>query len=248
MPEAPKVSLIVTSHNQLRYSKLMYASLRKHTHYPYELVWADCISTDGTREWLNSEEHAETVKVFVPKMGIGETMNIGFGKCNPESKYIGDLDNDIILTEGWLTKLVSHLEKDEKIGACGASWNSPKFLKERYGFTPQNLEQKIQTFASQVANEQNGITEQAWINGSHTLYRRGALEAVGLWNPVFWMGEDKDIGIRITRAGWKCATAMDTWVYHFISRTTSETARTEPEWERRRIASHILLKKLYPGK
>lgn len=245
MAEAPKVSLIVTSHNQLKYSKLMYASLRKHTHHPYELVWVDCISTDGTREWLNSKEHMETVKVFVPRMGIGEAMNIGFSKCNPESKYIGDLDNDIILTDGWLTKLVSHLEKDEKISACSALWTSPKVLEKRNGFTPQNLEQKIQNFAHQVADKQKGIAERTWVNGCHTLYRRRALEAVGLWNPAFWICEDKDIGVRLTRAGWKCAVALDTWVYHFLSRTTSETVKTDPRWNKHLIESTLLMEKMY---
>jgi len=229
----PKVSLIVTSHNQIMYSQMMYSSLKKYTRYPYELVWVDCISTDGTREWLNSELHKETVKVFVPKIGIGEAMNIGFSKCSKESEYIGDLDNDLILTEGWLTRLIQHMEMDKKIAVCQALWS----LR---GKDPE----KIHEFARTIKNN-NGLKKMWWVNGSHTLFRRSALEQVGLWNPIYWMGEDKDIGIRLSNAGFKNVIALNTCVYHFQGRTTSVIEKTDPEWNKHRIESKRLLDKLY---
>jgi len=239
----PKVSLIVTSHNQIKYSKLMYASLKKYTHYPYELIWIDCVSTDGTREWLDSEIHKETVKVFVPKIGIGEAMNIGFSKCSTESKYIGDLDNDLILTEGWLKKLIKHMEMYEKIAAL--STLRAIDLEER--FVPKNinrLEEEIQAFSKKIG-KRSGVQNLGVTTGSHTIFRRIAIEQMGLWDSRFWMGEDSDIAVRLVRAGWKCRYAADTWVYHFKSATVSEIDKIDLEWRKRRIESRLLFRKLY---
>ena len=270
----PKVSLIVTSHNQIEYSKVMYASLREHTRYPFELVWVDCISTDGTREWLNSEIHKDTMKVFIPKMGIGEAMNIGFSKCSADSEYIGDLDNDLILTDGWLTRLINHVERDKKIAACQPLWQQninylwrvdkaytfrKRFLKYLTEFYKKKLEaflwrkvkklliknpNRIHSIAQEI-KDREGVKIVWWVNGSHTLYRRSALEQVGLWNPVFWMGEDKDIGIRLSTAGWKSAIALNTCIYHFQGKTTDRIDKTDPEWRKHRTESKLRLEELY---
>lgn len=232
-----KVSLIVMSHNRIKYSRMMYDSLLKYTDYPYELIWVDCISTDGTREWLNSKIHKNTKKVFIPKMGVGEAMNIAFNECSVESEYIGDLDNDIILTKGWLTRLIEHMENDKKIAACNTVWGLRGHRR--------NQPDRIHAYAKKIKNEK-GVAINWWVNGSHTLFRRSALEEVGLWNPVFWAGEDKDIGIRLTNAGWKCVVALNTCVYHFQGRTTRIIDKRDLDWAKHRGDSIALLKKLYP--
>lgn len=270
----PKVSLIVTSHNQIKYSKMMFASLRKYTSYLYELVWVDCISTDGTREWLNSAIHEDTVKVFVPKMGIGEAMNIGFSRCSTESEYIGDLDNDLILTDRWLTKLIKHMERDRKIAACQPLWQRNinnlgivcmvnPIRKRFFKAIPESFKKlgsrlfrkvnrklrrdnpnRIHSLAQEI-KDREGVMIVWWVNGSHTLYRRSALEQIGLWNPVFWMGEDKDIGIRLSRSGWKCIIALNTCIYHFQGKTTDRIEETDSEWQKHRVESRLLLIELY---
>lgn len=223
-----KVSLIVTSHNQLDYSKLMYDSLKQHTNYPYELIWVDCESTDGTREWLST---LGITPVFVRKMGIGEAMITGLSRCNPESEYIGDLDNDIILTNGWLKRLVKHMETDESLGACAAMSTKAWPLQGTIPFIPSkdNYKEDIQEFGREIA-EREGVCPVSWVNGSHTLLRHRAIEDVGLWNPFLWWGEDKDIGIRLNEAGWQTVYARDTWVYHFHQKTTNSL---DSEWHNR---------------
>lgn len=216
--EGPRVSLIITSHNQLKYSKITYDSLLKYTHYPYELVWVDYDSTDGTRDWLNSEIHKDTVKVFTSVGGIGAAMNIGFCACDPRSKYIGDFDNDLILTEEWLTRLIGYMENDPKLAMCAVS--SSRAIGGDVYFRPKDadsLEEEVQLFAHERRKSEEKFRKRSFTNGSHTLFRRTALEEVGLWSPILWGKEDLDIGLRLTGAGWKCGYAMDIWIYHFGS-------------------------------
>lgn len=235
----PRVSIIVLSHNALRYSKMMYESLRRCTHYPYELIWVDSASTDGTRGWLVS---LDGVKVFlVDRMGIGEAMLYGFAECDPESKYIGDLDNDLILTDGWLGRLVGHMEDNPRFGAL--SMKSTAAFRGTIHFSPseESFDEDIQAFARKIADENTGFARVSWVNGSHTLLRREAIEEIGLWDARLWMAEDKDLGLRLTEAGWRSAYANDTWVYHFHAKTTEGV---DPEWNKRRKESLSLCKRL----
>ena len=237
--ELPKVSIIVLSHNALRYSKMMYASLRRYTRHPYELIWVDSASTDGTKEWLNSLD--ETKVFFVGKMGIGEAMLYGLTKCDSESKYIGDLDNDLILTDGWLGRLVKHMEDNPEFGAIATK--STAAFRGTVSFKPSedNFDEDIQAFARKIVDENAGLARVSWVNGSHTLLRREAIEQVGLWDARLWMAEDKDLGLRLTEARWRSAYANNTWVYHFHARTTKGV---DPEWNKKRRESLALCKRL----
>lgn len=238
-----KVSLIVTSHNQLHYSKIMYESLRRYTHYPYELIWVDSASTDGTREWLKKLDNI--TPVLVGKMGVGEAMLNGFAKCDPESEYIGDFDNDLILTDGWLARLIIHMKENPEFGAIATK--SSAAYRGIIRFTPdkKRFNESIQAFARKIADQSTGLMRVDWVNGSHTLYRRKAIEQVGLWDPRLWRGEDKDISIRLNRKGWRTAYANNTWVYHFLGRTTKQIDKQDADWRKHREESIRLLKQLY---
>lgn len=250
-----KVSLIVTTHNQLQYSKIMFESLTKYTCHPYELVWVDTLSTDGTREWLKSPIHKKTIKVLLnQRTGLGQAMNRGFRECDPESKYIGDLDNDLILTENWLTKMVNHMEANPKVAALTMVSTTRNKGVMPYAFNYRNLElvkQQVRDFSRKLNKQyklgkQTGIKITRWCNGCHTLFRREALEQVNLWNPELWIGEDKDIVRRLGCKGWNCAIALNVWVYHFQGRTFKKIRREDPEWYEHMLESGRLLDKLYP--
>lgn len=239
MIQMEKVSIIVLSHNALHYSKKMYASLRRYTHYPYELIWVDSVSTDGTRDWLNSLNEIKVL--LVGSMGIGEAMLRGFAVCDLESKYIGDLDNDLILTNGWLERLVKHMEDNPELGAIAAKSTAAHHGTISFKPSENSFNEDIQTFAKKIADEGTGLSIVDWVNGSHTLLRRKAIEQIGLWDSRLWMAEDKDIGLRLAEAGWKNAYANDTWVYHFHERTTRNV---DPAWNKRRQRSRALCNRL----
>ena len=237
--ELPKVSIIVLSHNALHYSKMMYASLRRYTHYPYELVWVDSVSTDGTRDWLKSLDEVKVL--FVGTMGIGEAMIHGLAECDLESKYIGDIDNDLILTDGWLGRLVKHMEDNPEFGAIAAK--STAAYRGTIDFKPSKdaFNEDIQAFAKKIADEDTNLAVVDWVNGSHTLLRRKAIEQVGLWDSRLWTAEDKDIGLRLAEAGWRNAYANNTWVYHFHLKTVEGL---DPAWRKRQRRSNALCDRL----
>jgi len=221
---------------------MTYESLRSYTHYPYELIWVDSASTDGTREWLDSPQ--DIIPVFVGKIGVGAAMLEGFAKCDPESKYIGDLDNDIILTDGWLTRLVMHMEKNSELASIGCRTQLKSIPPYGFKFNEKTFKEDIQAFAHKIAKEMSGIKLISYVNGCHTLYRRKAIEEIGLWDSRFFFSEDKDLGLRLRQVGWRAALANDIWIYHFQGITGRAIKRTDPELQKKLRASHLLCKQL----
>lgn len=238
----PKVSLIVTSHNQLRHSRMMYESLVQCTHYPHELVWVDSASVDGTREWLSSLD--DIIPVFVDNIGVGAAMLEGFARCVPDSKYIGDLDNDIILTDGWLARLVEHLEENPELASISCRTQLKSIGPYGFDFHEESFMEDIQAFGRKIVGSETGIKLLSYVNGCHSLFRRSAIEGVGLWDSRFWFSEDKDIGLRLKKVGWKAALANDAWVYHFQGTTGRAIEHSEPELQAKLRASHFLCKQL----
>jgi len=119
------VSIIMLTWNALEYTQKCIRSIQDYTHYPYEVVFVDNGSSDGTVEYLR-----KIVKEHPNYKLIDNQENKGFAAGNNQGvklasgKYIMLLNNDVLVSEGWLENLVESLERDEKIGMVGPITNS----------------------------------------------------------------------------------------------------------------------------
>ncbi len=120
------ISIIVLTFNQLETTKQCVDSLIKYTQNPYELIFVDNGSTDGTKKWI--EEFGRLHTDFNCRT-IFNKKNLGFAKANNQgiriakSDHIVLLNNDTILTEGWLSGLINCAESDPQIGLVGPMTN-----------------------------------------------------------------------------------------------------------------------------
>ena len=122
----PKVSVIVLTYNNLRFTRACLKSLEVNTCYPdWELVLVDNASTDGSRDYL--AEYAQG-KPWVQL--VQNDRNFGFAAGNNRGletatgDYLVVLNNDTYVTRGWLLDLVRHLKKDPQLGLIGAVTNN----------------------------------------------------------------------------------------------------------------------------
>jgi glycosyltransferase involved in cell wall biosynthesis len=102
-------SIIVPCWNQLAFTRQCVAALRQHTRPPWELLVIDNGSTDGTRDYLAGVQDASPVPVTV----IANSTNLGFpaainlGLQHARGEYLVLLNNDVVVTEGWLDQLIA---------------------------------------------------------------------------------------------------------------------------------------------
>ncbi|MFA5359663.1 MAG: glycosyltransferase family 2 protein [Patescibacteria group bacterium] len=178
-----------------------------------------------------SEESTRYLKEIVPEAEIIRNKdNDGFAKGNNDVikkaleqgfDYIALFNMDTVLEQDCLRKMVEAIESEKKIGAVQARLmlyenknkinslgNITHFLG--FGYSDGYGEE----YKSPQPPLLKGV-EICYPSGAAVLFKREALEKVGLFDEEFWMyNEDQDLGWRIWLAGFKCVLAPEAVVYH----------------------------------
>jgi GT2 family glycosyltransferase len=218
-------SIIVPCWDQLSFTRLCLKALFRHTRRPFELVAVDNGSNDGTGTYLAGVADAAPVPVTVlsnpTNRGFPAAINQGLKAARGE--YLVLLNNDAVVTDGWLDQLVAlaRAEVDAPIGLVGpmSNYATPPQLVEGVPYT--DLEQ-MQAFARRWREEHRGQWLTAGkLSGFCLLLKRAVYEAVGGLDEQFGLGffDDDDLAERARRAGFALAVAHDLFVHHFGSRT-----------------------------
>jgi cellulose synthase/poly-beta-1,6-N-acetylglucosamine synthase-like glycosyltransferase len=100
----PKISVIVLCYNQLDYTRKCVESILRVTAYPnYELVLVDNASTDSTAIYIAEVAAThQNVKIVLNKTNRGFAGGNNDGIAVSEGDYLVLLNNDTIVTRGWL--------------------------------------------------------------------------------------------------------------------------------------------------
>ncbi len=182
---------------------------------PFELIFVDNASSDGTPEYLSTVPQAQVV---------ANAENRGFaGGCNQglqlaQGDYLVLLNPDTVVTKGWLRRLIAHAERFPDVGAVGPMSNHTGEL-QLDALAEAEFEDlaQMQVYAQRVAADHRG---KAWefhrVAGFCVLLKREVVERVGNLDEQFGIGffEDDDYSKRIRKAGYRLLIAGDVFVYH----------------------------------
>lgn len=217
----PKISIIVLTYNNLNINKLCIDSLLDKTAYPnYELIIVDNNSVDGTKEYLlELSEKISNIKVILNENNIGFAAGNNAGIREADGEYIVLLNNDTIVTRGWLTALSKHMENDNRIGMCGPVTNSigneAEIIVNYHSMS--ELERFSYDYTSKYLNEEyNGINVLALFC---TMIRREVINACGYLDETYGIGmfEDDDYAEAVKAKGYALIIAEDAFIHHFGS-------------------------------
>jgi glycosyltransferase involved in cell wall biosynthesis len=109
----PRVSILFTSYNHLKYAPVAWQSILDQTFQDYEIIAIDDGSTDGTREWLSAQENA-TIIFNKENLGTYGTLNVGLAAASGE--YIAIFNDDDVWLPTKLEKQVAMLDANPNIG------------------------------------------------------------------------------------------------------------------------------------
>lgn len=219
------VSIVVPCFNGLRFTRRCIDSLLRYTSYPFELVVIDNGSHDGTKDFFR--DLSKTVAgrssslvgcTFIDNSnnrGVAAAVNQGIRKTR--SAFVCYLNSDIIVTAGWLERLVFHASADKKIGVVGCCTN---LADENCSAQPDMRE--IQRIAAAMAlSRDRAYSPAAFVHGFCMLIKREVIDTVGLFDERFYpcAFEDLDYCLRTLKSGYKLITALDVFLYHFSGRS-----------------------------
>ncbi|WP_240666550.1 glycosyltransferase family 2 protein [Longirhabdus pacifica] len=210
----PTASIIVLSRNGLDYTKQCVESIYQHTDVPFECIFVDNGSTDGTVNFLNTLDHA-TVIANEENKGFAGGNNQGMKQACGD--YIVLLNNDTIVTPHWLSRLIAWLENDKSIGIVGPRSNNV-YSAQRVPTVPYSSQDDMHAFAAQWHEERKGkgfIPHK--LIGHCMVFSAALMEAVGGLDERFFPGnyEDDDLCLRVNIYGKKLWVADDVFIHHY---------------------------------
>ena len=111
-----QISIITVGMNHLSYLKSMLASIygENQPKTPFEMIYVDNCSTDGSVEYIKANYPQVKVIVNTEPLGFGENNNKGVFAST--GKYIAIINPDIVMHPGSLDKLFDFAESHPDVG------------------------------------------------------------------------------------------------------------------------------------
>jgi GT2 family glycosyltransferase len=114
-----EISFITPLFNCIEYTREFLQSLAGTApKKPYEIILVDDLSTDGTREFLQNLADPPH-RVFLNQTNQGFAKSSNLGARHAKGKYLCFLNNDLVLTPGWLDPMYELVRSRPDIGAVG---------------------------------------------------------------------------------------------------------------------------------
>ena len=197
----------------------------------------DNCSTDGTVELVGRE--------FPDVELIAADRNLGFAAANNfairrgSAPYVLALNPDTRVTAGALDRMLALMESDDSIGIAGCrleledgtfdhaarrSFPTPLSALGHFAGVGRSERAPARLAAYRAPSVVRGPVDA--VNGAFMLFRRRALEEVGLFDEGYWMYmEDLDICYRFAQSGWTTWYEPDATVVHVKAGTSGRFRR-----------------------
>ena len=217
--DTPLVSIVIPCYNQINYTYQCLISIKENTDFqktPYEVIIADDVSTDATRE----------IGFYADNLVIARNReNMGFLKnCNQaaeiaKGKYIFFLNNDTKVNAGWLESLVSLIESDDSIGMVGSKLVYPDGrLQEAGGIIwSDGSGWNYGRLQDPEEPEYNYVKEVDYISGAAIMIRTDLWKEIGGFDerfaPAYY--EDTDLAFEVRKHGKKVVFQPKSVITHF---------------------------------
>jgi GT2 family glycosyltransferase len=242
----PLVSILMLSWNAPEYTKLALESIRAHTRAPYEVVIVDNGSGPETTDWLRTLEDVRVV-YNATNRGFAGGSNQAIAAARGE--YVVLLNNDTVVTEGWLDGLLDAFRRVPALGVSAVRSNRVAGVQ----MVPDVPYRDIDGMHAYAAERRRAYRRQGFVIdraiGLCLCVPRAVIDEVGGIDERFGVGnfEDDDFCLRVRAAGYRIYVCDDVFIHHFGSKTFAANkidyrATMSENWEK--FAAKWSLKKL----
>ena len=214
-----KASIIIVTYNNLDYTRLNIENILNNTLYPnYEIIIVDNSSHAELVDYLQEIEtkHAHINVIFnTDNLGFAAANNIGLEQTQ-DSEYIVLLNDDVVVTKGWLSGLIRYLQRPD-VGLVGPVTNATGNEAQIPVPYKDDLEAMSAFAAQYTAAHHDAFLELDMLAMYCLGMRRNVYEEIGPLDTRFGVGmfEDDDYSMRVKTKGYKIICTEAVFVHHF---------------------------------
>ena len=206
--------IVIAVWNLKEYTKNCIESIIKNTEYPYRLIVTDNGSEVETKEYLESLKNDPRLKthdytLIRNEKNFGATKALNQGLELSKGKYAMILNNDTLVTKGWLTEMVKVAELSDEIGIVNPNSNN---LGNRVPWW-----MSIDRYAEKLMKRYKGqYMEMATAVGFCYMVKREVVNKIGILSEEYGLGnfEETEYSIRAARIGYKSVFSLGSYVWH----------------------------------
>jgi GT2 family glycosyltransferase len=204
-------SIIIPVHNQHEMTKACVESIQAHTNR-YEIIIVDNGSAPGII-WQDIEIGNDDI-IFSNAENLGFPKAVNQGIKMAHGDVIVVMNNDVIVTEGWLDILRGHMDKFDMVGPCTNSVSGPQqVLIDNY----KTLDEMHRAAASNREKNEGKSFPYHRLVFFCVAIKREVVDTIGSLDEIYTPGnfEDDDYCMSAIASGFKLGIARDCFVHHF---------------------------------
>ena len=221
--------IIIPIWNQWSLTRACIASVYEKTGIPFRLILIDNGSEEEGRKGLEemARDPSRDVLLLRNEENLGYVKAVNQGLAASSAPYVCLLNNDVVVTEGWLEKMMRFAAGHPEAGLVNCLMNENPGAK-----MPSDLEE----FARARVEPENSWMELDHCTGTCLLIKREVIEKIGYLDEQFALGqwEDNDYSRRAQKAGYRCFRVLDTYIWHHVSASFQRHPRWKEGEERNR--------------
>ncbi len=217
-PQRPLVSIVTLSWNAPEYTRMALDSIRRFTTDPYEVIIVDNGSDSRTTDWLKT---LVDVRVIFNETNRGYAGGNNQGIQAAQGEYVVLLNNDVVVTEGWLDGLLEPFARSSRIGVTAPRSNRVAGHQVLLDAAYSDIN-GAHLYAEKRRERFSGISYFAdRAIGLCLCIPRRVVDEVGGIDERYAVGnfEDDDFCLRVRAAGYRIYICEDVFIHHFGSRT-----------------------------
>jgi len=182
-------------------------------------------SSDDSKEAIREE--FPDVKLIVNNEKLGFTHNHNMVIRRGKGKYILVLNDDTIILNGALQKMVDFMEVSPEVGIVGCKilnpdgspqWSCGRSINYKFEMFKIGVLRSFLPFIKDTHYQHT--KEVLWVSGACLMVRTEVVRRVGLFDENFIIYfEDGDLCYRVNQAGWKVVFYPHTEIIHYFGMT-----------------------------
>lgn len=229
------VSVIIVNYNTCKLLDNCLESIYRYTKdISFEIIVVDNASTDGSQQMIKSKYSWVKLIESNENLGFGRANNLGFKHSIGRNIFL--LNSDTLLIDNSIKTLSDYLEKDNSIGAVGATLiDSDRKQIHSYGDFPTIFNKIVQKNFLHNAEDVKCVKYVDYITGADIMIPREVwLKLDGFDSNFFLYYEETDLQKRMTLLGYKRVLCPFTSIIHLegASSKNSENYHKSNEWKK----------------